>query len=315
MKKLTIIIPLYNSDKYIAKCLETIARQTNKDFKVLLFDNQGARHKDMISSFMTQMPVEYISSENNLGWTGANNIALKSVSTPYALLLNPDTHMHVRCIEKMLVFIENHNEAVLVSPEILEYEDTDYSKEGFPLSFNLETGLISAYNLIDSHTEVNFVPGTAMLINMSNIPMSELYFRNDFFMYHEDVEFSIRMIALGYGKHYFVKGPKVAHASTQSMERVATCRNALRNCLFCLQYFQSKTIFILRIPGYIFIFFKQYFSYYRLFYPFAYPYYFFLYLTRSIFLKKKLSAGNIEYSQNIHKTMNSKMKVLFSFIF
>lgn len=315
MKKLTIIIPLYNSDKYILRCLETITRQTCKDFKVLLFDNQGIRHKDVVSSFMTQMSVEYISSDNNLGWTGANNIALKSVSTPYALLLNADTHMEVTCIEKMLTFIENHSDAVLVSPEILEYEDVGYIKDGFPLGFNIETGLISAYNLTDNYTEVNFVPGTAMLINMRNIPVSELHFRDDFFMYHEDIEFSIRMIALGYGKHYFVKGPKIAHASTQSMKRLGTCRNALKNCLFCLQYFQSKTIFILRTPKYIFIFFKQYFSYYRSFYPFAYPYYFFLYLGRSFFLKRKLATGNIKHSQNIHKIMNSKMEVLFSFIF
>lgn len=315
MNKLTIIIPLYNSEKYIVRCLETILQQTRRDFNVLLFDNQGKRHKEIVSIYMSQLAIEYISSETNLGWTGANNFALKSIRTPYAFLLNADTHMNSKCIEKLLAFAESHGDTVLVSPEILDYEDVGYNKEGFPLNFNIETGLISAYKLIDDYTEVNFVPGTAMLINISKIPKYELHFREDFFMYHEDIEFSIRMIALGYGKHYFVKGPKVAHASTQSMERLSTCKNALKNCLVCLCLFQSKTMFIARTPRYIFVFLKQYFSYYRLFYPFAYPYYFFLYLGRSIFLKNKLSSGDIVHSQNIYKIMNSKMKVLFSFIF
>lgn len=315
MKKITIIIPLYNSDTYIVRCLDTISKQTRTDFRVLLFDNQGTRHYPVISKYISQIEIEYISSNENLGWTGANNTALKSVRTPYALLLNADTHMQTSCLEKLLAYAEQNEDAVLISPEILEYEDTKYEKEGFPLSFNIETGLISAYNLTDNYTEVNFVPGTAMLINMAKIPASELYFRDDFFMYHEDIEFSVRMIALGYGKHYFVKGPKIAHASTQSMARLATCRNALRNCLFCLCYFQSKTTFITRAPKYIFVFLKQYFTYYRKFYPLAYPYYFFLFLTKSIFSKNRLIKGDIRKSQDIHKKMNSKMKILFSFIF
>jgi GT2 family glycosyltransferase len=223
--------------------------------------------------------------------------------------------VHSKCIEKLLDFVEVNVNTVLVSPEILEYEDINYEKEGFPLSFDIESGLINAYKLEDDYTEVNFVPGTAMLINISKIPKSELHFRDDFFMYHEDIEFSMRMIALGFGEHYFVKGPKVAHASTQSMARLDTCRNALKNCLFCLCYFQNKLAFISRIPKYIFIFLKQYFSYYRTFYPFAYPYYFFLYLGRSIFSKNQSAKGDIIHFQNIHETMNSKMEKLFSFIF
>ena len=81
MNNLTIIIPLYNSEKYILKCLDTISEQTRTDFNVFLFDNQGSRHEKIVSKYKSQLAIKYISSETNLGWTGANNAALKSITT------------------------------------------------------------------------------------------------------------------------------------------------------------------------------------------------------------------------------------------
>lgn len=39
MPKISIIIPVYNSSKYISKCIESILNQTEADFEVLLIDD------------------------------------------------------------------------------------------------------------------------------------------------------------------------------------------------------------------------------------------------------------------------------------
>ena len=42
MNKVTIVIPVYNSEKYIAKCLESVLNQTYKDFEILVI-NDGSK--------------------------------------------------------------------------------------------------------------------------------------------------------------------------------------------------------------------------------------------------------------------------------
>ena len=40
MNKVTIVIPVYNSEKYIAKCLESVLNQTYKDFEILVINDR-----------------------------------------------------------------------------------------------------------------------------------------------------------------------------------------------------------------------------------------------------------------------------------
>lgn len=313
MKKITIIIPLHNSEKYIDKCLTSLGLQSFKDFKIILFDNQDKHHKNNIKKYKKTLDIEYISSEKNIGWTGSNNRCLRMVDTEYSFLLNIDTHLERHCLSLLYEFSKKQKDAVLISPEILEYEDFNYEREGSPLSFNIDTGLINGYKLLDDFIEVNFVPGTAMLINMKKIPLDELYFDDSFFMYHEDVDFSIRMVIKQYGKLLFVKGPKVAHASKQSFDRVQTCWYAVRNCLRCLSGYQGKSNYIKKIPSYIFTYLKFYINFYYKYYPLAYPFISIFHIFNSVFTCSK--DGNIEEFQNIHKDMRKNHELMFSFIF
>ncbi len=67
MKKATIIIPVYNSEKYIKRCMESILSQIDETFEVLLInDGSNDRSEDIIDSYAKKYPgiVRVISKKN-----------------------------------------------------------------------------------------------------------------------------------------------------------------------------------------------------------------------------------------------------------
>lgn len=64
MKKATIIIPVYNSEKYIKRCMESILSQIDETFEVLLInDGSNDRSEDIIDSYAKNIMVLYVCLE------------------------------------------------------------------------------------------------------------------------------------------------------------------------------------------------------------------------------------------------------------
>src|SRR5437870_7465078 len=164
---------------------------------------------------------------------------------------------------------ERHFEAALVSPAILEYYEFPSVRPGHPLFFDLRHGLIRAANPTTATTEVSFVPGTAMFINLDCLG-SEAYLREDFFMYHEDVELSMRVLARTNCLLIFCPDAFVWHDSKQSFRRKSTCRLALNNLFTCLLEAQSKYSYVRNYPRYVRTLIANYASY-RKYFPWTYP--------------------------------------------
>lgn len=48
MNKVSVIIPVYNSESFISECLDSLVAQSFRDFEVLLVDDHGHGHDDSI---------------------------------------------------------------------------------------------------------------------------------------------------------------------------------------------------------------------------------------------------------------------------
>ena len=71
---LTVVVTIYNVENYLAHCLESLKRQTYKDFKILLIDDGSTDNSSKIAKdFADSNPnVEYVRQENK-GLGGARN--------------------------------------------------------------------------------------------------------------------------------------------------------------------------------------------------------------------------------------------------
>lgn len=309
---ITIIIPILNGERYIKTCLDSIFNQTYKDFEVIIFDNGS---KDKSVEIAKNYPVKIIENKNNIGWARANNICIKQAETKYVFLLNIDTILDSDCLKNLYEFAESERNVGCISPRIIEYSEflRGNITKGYPLIFDIQDCLIKAYNIDLDYIEVTFVPGTALFANLENLGKN-LYFREDFFIYHEDVELNLRILTQTNFKLYFLNTAIVAHDSKQSFSRISTCKLALKNLFTCLTTYQNAKEFLNNYFKYTFSLLKMYKNFYYKYYPFSFPVLSFFYLVASVFKLKKQTNFNLSRLYEINKKI-SEYKKEFEFIF
>lgn len=89
LNTLTYIIVTWNNENEIEDCLKTIQHYSPRNSKIIVVDNKSSDETISIikAKFST---VQLIESQENLGFAGANNLALEYVTTEYLCYINPD---------------------------------------------------------------------------------------------------------------------------------------------------------------------------------------------------------------------------------
>ena len=86
MPKFSIIIPVYNVEEYIGRCLDSVFKQTMKDFEVIVVDD-GCTDKSI--EIAKEYDVEVITSKH-VSVSEARNIGEKKATGEYLLFLDSD---------------------------------------------------------------------------------------------------------------------------------------------------------------------------------------------------------------------------------
>lgn len=95
----SIIIPVYNSRKYINQCLKSCLSQTYKDYEIVVIDDCS---DDDISYCAEEYGVKYIRNNENLGPAASRNIGIKNSSGEYISFLDADDIMSPYKLEKSI---------------------------------------------------------------------------------------------------------------------------------------------------------------------------------------------------------------------
>lgn len=108
---LSIVIVSYNTRPLTLACLQSLFEQTSGiDFEVIVVDNGSS--DDTAHAIAENFPqVQLITSDENRGFSFGNNLAAQEAKGEYLLLLNPDTVVLDRAIEKLFAFAKAHPEA------------------------------------------------------------------------------------------------------------------------------------------------------------------------------------------------------------
>lgn len=109
--KLSIVIICWNDLKVIANCLKSIFEETrNFEFEVIVSDNGSTDESlDYIRSHFVN--VRIVENKANLGFAKGNNAGIRVAQGEYILILNPDTVILDRALEKWVTFADRHPEA------------------------------------------------------------------------------------------------------------------------------------------------------------------------------------------------------------
>ena len=117
-KKISIIVPVYNSEKHLRKCIDSLVGQTFKDIEIILV-NDGSRDssQDIIDEYAAQYPemIKAIYQENR-GQAAARNHGLEIAEGDYIFFVDSDDYVDVTACEK------TYNEAVAKGYDIVCFD-------------------------------------------------------------------------------------------------------------------------------------------------------------------------------------------------
>ena len=99
MPKFSIIIPVYNTEKYLDKCLNSVLKQTNQDYEIIVV-NDGSTDKslDILNKYKDEL---IIINQENRGLSVARNTGVKKASGKYLIFIDSDDYIENKLLEKI----------------------------------------------------------------------------------------------------------------------------------------------------------------------------------------------------------------------
>lgn len=128
--KLSIIVPVYNLEKYITKCIKSLQRQTYKNIQIIIIDD-GSSDKtwETIQSLIQQDNRIIAKHQNNGGTARARNAGLELVNGEYVTFVDGDDTLTERTIEDNIKYLINNKDLDWVSFPVKRVDENGNLKE------------------------------------------------------------------------------------------------------------------------------------------------------------------------------------------
>ena len=124
--RFSIIVPVYNVEKYIGKCLASMLEQSFSDFEVIVVDDQTPDNSmQVVQAFVDADPVRFrVIHQENKGLGGARNTGVDAATGEYILFVDSDDFIHPDTLQIL-------NRHLCETPcDILEFNYQEVSPEG-----------------------------------------------------------------------------------------------------------------------------------------------------------------------------------------
>ena len=100
MNKVSVIIPIYNVEKYLCRALDSLLAQTHQDWEAILVDDGSTDSSGLIAQRYCDKDRRFVlTRQDNQGQGVARNNALKAASGDYIMYLDPDDSFHPQAME------------------------------------------------------------------------------------------------------------------------------------------------------------------------------------------------------------------------
>ncbi len=235
MIDLSIVIVNYNVSYFLEQCLHSVFKASEQlSCEVFVVDNNSVDGSvEMVAEKFPQAIL--IANKDNVGFSRANNQAIRISKGRYVLLLNPDTLVEEDTFTKSVSYMDNHPNAGGLGVRMIDGKGQFLreSKRGLPTPsvafykiFGLaalfpKSKIFSEYHLgylskEETH-EVPVLSGAYMLMRTETLDKVGLL-DEEYFMYGEDIDLSYRITLGGYKNVYFAD-TRIIHYKGESTKK------------------------------------------------------------------------------------------------
>lgn len=217
MMKISVIVPIYNAEKYLEKCIESIITQTYKNVELILVNDGSTDNSEkIISEYIgsKKIDVVYVKKKNG-GLSDARNFGIKYATGDYYAFIDSDDYIERRTFEELSKYMEEKYDIVKMKIKKTN-EKGEVLEENFSPLFTNKNGE-EAFEILycqDKMTEVAW----------GYIYRAEFWKRNEFKypkgLYHEDFGLTPLII---------LKAKKVASTNVYGYNYVQTTNSMVRD--------------------------------------------------------------------------------------
>ena len=208
--KLSVVIVSYNVRELLTACIDSVVKAAEGiDTEVFVVDNKSV--DDTIEVISRDYPwVHLINNKENLGFSKANNIAIRQAEGEYVLLLNPDTVVAEGTLRGAIEFMDQHPEVGGAGVRMHNADGTlaPESRRAVPTPMVAARKMLGftkryymSYLSWDEPGQIEVISGAFMLLRRKAIDQVGML-DEDFFMYGEDIDLSYRLLKGGWQNWY-----------------------------------------------------------------------------------------------------------------
>ena len=216
-RMVSIIILNYNGEKFLENCLESIIRETNQSYEIIVVDNNSPDKSGEKFSKKYQK-CNFILNKENVGVSEGLNIGIRNAKGKFVVLLNNDLIVAPKWLEHLFDAHEIYGNG-LYQPKFLKMNDRSVLDSAgnlisiFGFGFSREKGKKDTlqYNAIE---EIGFAAGTCLFCTKEIFDKVGL-FDEKLFAYNEDLDLGWRARLLNFKSYYVPKSIVYHHGSAQ----------------------------------------------------------------------------------------------------
>lgn len=235
----TVVIPNYNGEKYIQKCLQSLTKQSMKPDQIIIVDNNSKDSSIEIIKNQEIPNMRLIELTENQGFSVAVNKGIKESKSEFVILLNNDTEVQEDFIYNLCNAMKYDDNIFSCCSKMLRYDNRDIiddAGDGYTiLGWSTKFGDGKKEIYYNKQREV-FSSCAGASIYRKSIFDKIGYFDENFFAYLEDVDISYRARVFGY-KNYYEPSARVYHigsATSGSRHNEFKVKLAARNNIYLI---------------------------------------------------------------------------------
>lgn len=146
----SIIVPIYNVENYLDKCLKSILFQTYKNFEVLMICDDSSDNSNIIAKeYSTKYNNFKMIYKKNTGLAQAKNIGLSKASGDYIIFVDGDDYIEQNLLQTLID--EKLNKYDLLRFQAREIKDNNIIKEFNEIPFISKNGINAFNKIINYH--------------------------------------------------------------------------------------------------------------------------------------------------------------------
>jgi GT2 family glycosyltransferase len=229
--KVTVVVPTLNAGASLAECIESLRKQSLRDFEVMVVDNSG---KQLVQP---DNFVKVIPNNTNVGFGAAINQAFHLSRSPYLATLNDDATAHPLWLESLFSAIDSRPDIGMCASQVRLAGDGRLDSAGMLLCADGSSKQRGHLDPPENHTKLREAlcpSGSAALYRREMLEEIGL-FDESFFLYCEDTDLGLRARWAGW-ECLYVPDAVVEHRYSHSAGRASALKAFYveRNRLFLI---------------------------------------------------------------------------------